>query len=41
MKSSELKFNRRGDFSEELARVEIDGKWGFINKQGDRTVPCE
>lgn len=41
MKSSELKFNRKGDFSEGLARVEIDGKWGFINEKGELVIPCE
>lgn len=40
MQNGELKFNRRSDFSEGLARVEIDGKWGFINEQGELVIPC-
>ena len=28
------------DFSEGLARVEINGKWGYINKQGESVIPA-
>ena len=25
---------------EGLARVEVDDKWGFINKEGNEVIPC-
>ena len=27
-------------FSDGLARVELDGKWGFIDKSGKEVIPC-
>lgn len=41
VQNSKLKFDYRGDFGEGLARVEIDRKLGFINKQGELVIPCE
>lgn len=28
-------------FSEGLAAVQIEGKWGYINKQGELVIPCK
>ena len=33
------KYKRVGSFNEGLARVELNGKWGYINKQGQEIVP--
>ena len=33
-------FERVSAFSEGLASVEQNGKWGFINTQGEVVVPC-
>lgn len=32
--------NQDMGFCNELMDVEINGKWGFINKEGDQIVPC-
>ena len=29
------------DFSEGFAAVELDGKWGFVNENGEEVGPCE
>ena len=34
-----LKYESARPFSEGLAPVELDGKWGLINKKGDIIVP--
>ena len=33
------KYKRVGSFNEGLARVELNWKWGYINKQGQEVVP--
>ena len=30
-----------GDFHEGLAKVQKNGKWGFVNKHGEIIIPCE
>ena len=30
-----------GNFSEGLARVKKDGKWGYMNKEGEEVIPCK
>lgn len=35
------KFSNAHDFSDGMAAVKIDDKWGFINTNGDMIVPCE
>lgn len=34
-------YDDAGDFSEGLARVKLNGKWGFIDKTGREAVPCQ
>ena len=34
-------YDRIMNFSESLARVERNGKYGYINKNGTEVVPCE
>lgn len=33
-------FDKVSVFSEGLARVSADGKWGFIDTEGQMVVPC-
>jgi len=35
------KYDSVGDFSEGLAQVELNGKWGYVNKQGEEVVPVK
>ncbi len=35
------KYDEAGNFSEGLAAVKLDGKWGFIDKTGKEVVPCK
>ena len=37
----EPNYSMAKSFSEGIAAVKIDNKWGFINKNGDVIVPCE
>lgn len=30
-----------GDFSEGLARFQVDGKWGYVNKHGEEIIPAK
>ena len=34
-------YNELNSFSEGLAPVKKNGKWGFINTKGDLVIPCE
>ena len=34
------RYDRAGNFSEGLASVEINGKWGFIDKSGNMVIPA-
>ena len=38
---SSCKYDSIWGFSEGFAAVELDGKWGFVNKQGEEVVPCK
>ena len=29
------------NFSEGLANVKINGKWGYINTKGEEVIPCQ
>ncbi|MHB1002010.1 MAG: WG repeat-containing protein [Armatimonadota bacterium] len=29
------------DFNDDMALVERDGKWGYIDKSGREVIPCE
>ena len=33
-------FERVNEYSEGLAKVQQNGKWGFINTQGEQVLPC-
>ncbi len=35
------KYDDAGSFFEGLAAVQLDGKWGFIDKTGNQAVPCK
>ena len=35
------KYNDDREFSEGLAGVELNGKWGFIDKTGKQVIPCK
>ena len=35
------KYNSVYDFSEGLAGVETNDKWGFVNKSGKEVIPCK
>ena len=35
------KYDAVWDFSEGLAKVELNDKYGFINKEGKEIVPCK
>ncbi len=35
------KYDSVGNFSEGLAAVNLDGKWGFIDKTGKEVIPCK
>ena len=35
------KYDYAYSFSEGLAGVEINGKWGFIDKRGNEVIPCK
>ena len=39
--SVKKKYNNIFDFSEGLASVELNGKWGFINKTGKEVIPLK
>ena len=34
-------FYNVGNFSEELATIKLDGKWGFVNKLGTEIIPLQ
>lgn len=36
-----LEFENAMDFSDDMAAVKKDGKWGYINKNGVKAIPCE
>ncbi len=36
----EINWDNANDFSEGLAGVKKDGKWGFINTDGELVIPC-
>ncbi len=36
-----LEFENAMDFSDDMAAVRKDGKWGYINKNGVKAIPCE
>lgn len=36
----EIKYDYLNNFSEDLAGMEIDGKWGFIDKSGNIVIPA-
>jgi hypothetical protein len=33
-------YDGASDFSEGLARAEVNGKWGFIDKKGNMVIPA-
>ena len=35
------KYDDAWSFFEGFAKVELDGKYGFVNKQGEEVVPCK
>ncbi len=35
------KYEKLGSFSEGLAAVMRDGKWGYINSKGEEVIPCQ
>ena len=35
------KYNYIGEFSEGIAAVKFNGKWGFVNTKWEIVVPCE
>jgi hypothetical protein len=35
-----FKYDDAWPFSEGLAAVKVDGKWGFIDKTGKEIIPC-
>lgn len=35
------RYEKLGSFSEGLAAVMRDGKWGYINTKGDEVIPCQ
>lgn len=36
-----LEFENAMDFSDDMAAVKKEGKWGYINKNGVKVIPCE
>ena len=36
-----IKYDYVGDFIENLARVELNGKWGYIDKEGKEVIPLK
>ena len=39
--SIEPRFSNGGIFLTGLAPVQLDNKWGYINKKGDFVIPCK
>ena len=35
------KYDDAWSFFEGFARVQLDGKWGLVNTQGEEVIPCK